>query len=243
MKILYLSIAVWPSWEEARKKMWVWFRSVDRFTHGFRYFGVGTPQFPGYRGMKIEAPLNWLMAHELHEYTHIFYTDSADCLMLATPKEIEFKYTMLGTPPILLSAFNQLGNVSDGNRYPIFNTPEHRAKNGVYCYPNVGGFIMETPLLYDYLHRAHADFPDCGDDCFIMYDLIQSGWMRPELDHHCHIWQVQNLENSEIAESRVHNLVTDSWPCVLHVSGGYTDQVTLKDHAMVPLAEQLGILP
>lgn len=249
MKILYLSIAVWPSWEEARQKMWLWFKSVERFqnmqgvpSHQFQYYGVGTKQFPGYRAMKIECQLDWLENQDLSGYTHVFYTDSADCLMLDHRETIEEKYRILGKPSMLISAFDQLGNVSDGSRFPYFSTWEHQKKvrNPHYRYPNVGGYIMEVPLLLEYLRKAKTI--ETGDDCFICYQGFEEGWFRPELDSTCLIWQVQNLENSEIMCGRVKNKITHNFPSILHLSGGYTDQQTLKDHAMVPVAKQLGII-
>lgn len=245
MKFLYLSIAVFPSWEEARRKMWVWFRSIDRFSHGFYHYGIGTRQFPGYRAMKIECQLRELarMPHDLSRYTHIFYTDSADCLMLAPPEEIEEKYRALGRPPVLWSAYHQLGNVSDATRYPMFDSPAWVDKYGLYRYPNGGGYIMEVPVLLDYLRQA--TLTHTGDDCFILYDCFQAGW-DATIDSNCAIWQVRGTENCDVVERdgrvRLHNRVTGEYPCVIHESGGYTDQQTLKDHTMVPLARRLGII-
>jgi hypothetical protein len=247
MKFLYLSIAVFPSWAEARRKMWVWFRSAERFQHDFHYYGVATKQFPGYRAMKIECQLEWLDSCYAwiysNHYTHIFYTDSADCLMLAPPEEIEAKYTEMGCPPVLWSAYHQLGNVSDPARYPLFDSPEWVDKYGSYRYPNGGGYIMEVPLLLDYLRQA--TLTDTGDDCFILYDRFQSGW-DATIDSNCAIWQVRGTENCDVVERdgrvRLHNRVTGEYPCVIHESGGYTDQQTLKDHTMIPLARRLGII-
>ena len=121
LKIMYLGIAVWPSWEFAAKKMWIWRKSLDRFGYRFFYYGVGIQQFPGYRTQKIEVPLAHLKEHGWGDCTHILYTDCCDCLMLAPPGEIETKYEALGRPPMLISGSAQLSNVSDPARYPIFD--------------------------------------------------------------------------------------------------------------------------
>lgn len=41
---------------------------------------------------------------------------------------------------------------------------------------------------------------------------------------------------------RLMNVQTKTLPCVLHLAGGYTDQVAGKDRVMKPWAEKLEIL-
>ncbi len=85
MRILHLGIAVWPSWEIAQSKMWIWLKSINRFGYDFQYYGVGTRQWPGYRAQKVESQLEWLVKHGTGGATHVHYTDCCDCLMLAGP--------------------------------------------------------------------------------------------------------------------------------------------------------------
>jgi hypothetical protein len=237
MKILYLGIAVWPSWEIAKQKMWIWLKSTERFGFDFKYYGVGIDHWPGYRHQKVETQLEWLKSQDLHEYTHILYTDCADCLMLGPPSEIEEKYKEMGEPPVLLSAAHYLGNVSDGERYPVFEQTKDR-----YRYPCCGGYLMEKDWVFKYLQTAHDDFPDVGDDCFILYDMIQSGWLPTVMDTGCQIWQLRDLENCEVQGLRLRNRVTGTHPSLLHMSGGYASQENFKDDMMTPVAKMLGVL-
>ena len=248
MKIMYLGIAVWPSWEIAARKMWIWRRSIDRFGYRFFYYGVGTPSFPGYRHQKVESQLRHLLTYGYGDATHIFYTDCCDCLMLAPPGEIEQKYKSMGCPPMIVSASRELGNTSI-DQYPCFER-----QDAPFCfpklfrYPNVGGYLMEAPLLIEFLKKIHDDYPDVGDDCYVWYDGFAKGWFRPVLDSDCQFWQVRSHEEefTEIVERdgflRFRNKVTGSYPCIWHNSGGYADLDTFKDYAMQPWAERLGIL-
>lgn len=241
LKIMYLGIAVWPSWEFAAKKMWIWRKSLDRFGYRFFYYGVGIQQFPGYRTQKIEVPLAHLKEHGWGDCTHILYTDCCDCLMLAPPGEIETKYEALGRPPMLISGSAQLSNVSDPARYPIFDQGSE-----LFRYPHVGGYLMEAPLAVEFLQMLHDRYPQCGDDCFAWYDAIVDGVFAPVIDTDCEIWMVNGDKYLEIIEDngrkRIRNTATAKLPAIWHNAGGYADLVTYRDAVMRPMAERLGII-
>jgi hypothetical protein len=55
------------------------------------------------------------------------------------------------------------------------------------------------------------------------------------------VFQVTD-NNTSVEGGRLVNTATGGKPCVLHLAGGYTDQVTGKDRVMVPWAERLGVL-
>ncbi len=241
MKIMYLGIATWPSWEVAARKMWIWRRSIDRFGYRFFYFGVGVTQFPGYRTQKVEVPLAHLKTYGWGDATHILYTDCCDCLMLAPQGEIEAKYASMGSPPMLVSGSAELGNVSDPERYPVFEKTSE-----IFRYPQVGGYLMEAPLAVEFLQMLPDRYPQHGDDCFAWYDAISDGAVSPAIDTGCAIWMVRGHGNLEIIEAdgfkRIKNTVTGELPAIWHNSGGYADPVSYKDEAMRPMAEQLGII-
>ena len=245
MKIMYLGIAVWPSWEVAAKKMWIWRKTIDRFGYRFFYYGVGTKSWPGYRTQKVEFPLEHLKTYGWGDCTHILYTDCCDCLMLAPQGEIEAKYEAMGCPPMLISGSPQLANVSDPDRYPIF---EQSAET--FRYPNVGGYLMEAEVLVDFLQTLHdrypADDPRYGDDCFALYDGITDGTFKPQIDTNCGIWMIRGESTLEIVEreglKRIRNTETYALPAIWHNSGGYGDPVDYKDALMRPMAERLGII-
>ena len=243
MKIMYLGIAVWPTWEVAAQKMWIWRKSIDRFGYRFFYYGVGTTWWPGYRAQKVEVPLAHLKKYGWGDCTHILYTDCCDCLMLAPQGEIEAKYEAMGCPPMLVSGSSQLSNVSDPNRYPALERLP-----GTYRYPHVGGYLMEAPLVLHFLEMLHKKYPQHGDDCFAWYDAISDGMFRPEIDHGCQIWQVNGdndleiVHGDEIGRRRIVNLATMTYPSIWHNSGGYADPVDYRDKQMRPMAERLGII-
>ena len=248
MKIFYLGIAVWPTYEIAMQKMWIWLASVKRHGYKFKYYGIGTPQWPGYRAQKVEFQLDYLLRHGYGDATHILYTDCCDCLLLAPPDELEFKYIEMGSPPMLVSASNQLGNVSIPNAYPCFETPEHIAANGEYRYPNVGQYLMEAKLLVEFLQRLHDKYtdPKYGDDCFAWYDAFTEGWFRPMLDHACEIFQWCSVERMEIVKGyngpRFKRTDTGAMPCIWHNSGGSASLVNFKDDMMAPWAKKLELI-
>ena len=243
MKIMYLGIATWPSWEMAEQKMWIWRKSIDRFGYRFFYYGVGTPHFLGYRTQKVETPLEHLKKYGWGDCTHILYTDCCDCLMLAPQGEIESKYEAMGCPPMLVSGAPVLENVSDLSRYPSIN-PERLP----FGYPHVGGYLMEAPLFVEYLQMLHDSYGPAthGDDCFAMYDAITDGAFTPKIDTNCEIFMVRGEEHIEIIEfggrKRIYNSSTNKFPAIWHNSGGYAAPDNYKDDLMIPMAQRLGIL-
>lgn len=245
MKIMYLGIAVWPSWDVAAQKMWIWRKSIDRFGYRFFYYGVGTNWWPGYRAQKVEFPLDHLKKHGWGDCTHILYTDCCDCLMLAPQGEIEAKYEAMGSPPMLISGSPNLANVSDPARYPIFEQSEE-----VNRYPLVGGYLMEAQVFVDFLQTMHdkypPDHPKYGDDCFALYDGIVDGVFKPKIDTDCEIFMVRGEDHMEFVEQdglkRIRNTVTGKMPAIWHNSGGYAAPDNYRDDSMQPMAERLGIL-
>lgn len=236
MNLAILSPAVFPSMEIALHKLRFFLLSCERFGINPHLYGIGTKQFPGYRRMKIELPLIHLAT--LSHYSHILYTDSWDVLFTGPLEEIQSKYERMGSPPLLQSAFYQLGNVSnEAERYPgCFDPSIH------YRYPNCGGFMGELDCIRAGLERMKDSYPQYGDDCFMHYDAWKEGWWRPILDSNCDIFQVRSEENTVMAGHRIHNQLTGSFPCILHLSGGYASQTTGRDADMQPWAERLGLI-
>jgi hypothetical protein len=232
MNLMVLTCAVFPSEEIARRKLWIFLKSCERFGIEPRLYGIGK-RFPGYRAMKLDYQLEWLKEHA-SEATHVLYTDAWDAFFLASLSEIERKYQALGAPPILTSASLGLANCSDEEvRYP--NCFDHSI---LYRYPHVGGYIAEVPAIIEAFERMEKT---SGDDCFSWFDAWRDGWFRPQLDSECRIFQVE--EHNLLEEgNRVVNAATHSYPCVLHLPGGYCDPETGKDERMVPWAARMGVI-
>lgn len=246
MKLAVLTCAVWPTMEEVKRKLWIFLASYRKFAsksyQGLFAYGVGR-EFPGYKTMMLDWQLEWLKQYRnsmLATYTHVLFSDGWDAMFTSNIDEIEQKYQDMGSPEFLASAFHQLGNVSDADaQYP--NCFDSRVYNR---YPNRGGYIGEIGAVIDAFERMVALPRQTGDDCFNWYDLWARGW-SPMLDSECRIFQVSDgdctVDTSE-GGRRLLNRRTDTHPCVLHLSGGYTDQVTGKDHVMEPWARRLGII-
>lgn len=234
MNTLLYTAACWPSEAEARVKLWIFLKSCEKFGHTPALYGTERG-FSGYRHMLMERMLEYLKTVP-SDYTHVLYTDSWDGMMLAPLGEIEWKYQQLGSPPVLVSAYFGLGNVSDMSKYEgCFNQDIY------YRYPNRGGFMGERDAVIEAFEKMIGCGDATGDDCFLWYRGWQEGWLRPQLDSGCQIFQVTE-EHCTIVEDRLINTITDSRPCVLHLSGGYTDQATGKDERMIPWAKKMMVI-
>lgn len=241
MKLAVLTCAAFPSEGEARRKLWIFLRSCEKYKIDPILYGIGTPQFQGYKRMMLDMQLDALRAID-PSYTHVLFSDSWDAFFVADLQEIMEKYTAMGRPPFLASAYIGLGNESDMSKYEgCFN------ETIAYRYPNRGGYLAELPKAI-YAFQRMVDMPDqTGDDCFNWYEGWREGWFRPMLDSNCEIFQVSDV-NAAIEPTpgckgiRLINTVTNSRPCILHLSGGYTDPEIGKDHVMVPWARSLGVI-
>lgn len=231
MKLMVLTAAVWPTEEIARQKLWIFLRSCKKFGIDPQLYGIGH-QFPGYIYMKLDMQLAYLKEHA-EDYTHVLYTDGWDAFFTRGLDVIKTKYELMGQPPILSSAYLSLGNASDMTIYAgCFD------ETLLYRYPNVGGYIGEIPLMIEMFTRMNRN---TGDDCFSWYDAWREGWFRPVLDSQCEIFNVAD-DHLMVRHGQLYNGMTCTSPCILHLSGGYTDPVDGKDDRMIPWARRLGVI-
>lgn len=240
MRLMVLTPGVFPSFEDVKRKLWIFLASCEKAgvpKTDLYFYGVGRG-FPGYKAMMLDYQLEYLYLRRHDGYTHVLFTDSWDAFFCASLEEIITKYKAMGAPPILTAAFFQLGNVSDEEaQYP--NCFDHSI---YYCYPNRGGYIAEYGAIVDAFERMMRLPRQTGDECFNWYDGWQEGWFRPMLDSSCEIFQVTD-NNATINENgRLLNTATGQQPCILHLAGGYCDQVTGKDHVMAPWAKKIGVI-
>lgn len=243
MKLMILTAAVFPSEEIARKKLWIFLKSAEKAgvpQKDLHLYGIGR-EFPGYRQMCLDWQLEYLKTVPA-EFTHVLFSDAWDAFFTAPLTEIIQKYERLGSPPILCSAYIGLGNESDMSKYAgCFD------ETLLYRYPNRGGYLAEIPAIIEAFERMLRKPDLTGDDALEWYRGWREGWFRPQLDSKCLIFQVSD-NNADIDsgfyshEGRLWNTVTDMHPCILHLSGGYTDPETGKDDRMIPWAKKLGII-
>jgi hypothetical protein len=242
MKLAVLTCAAFPSEGEARRKLWIFLRSCEKFNIDPILYGMGTQQFPGYKRMMLDMQLEALWNIPAG-YTHVLFTDGWDAFFTAPLEEICRKYANMLYPDFLASAYIGLGNESDMSKYAGCFDP-----NVMYRYPNRGGYIAAIGTAR-YYFEAMVNMPhQTGDDCFNWYEGWREGWFRPTLDSGCEIFQVSDVNaaltitRDAYEEPRLVNTLTKSQPCVFHLSGGYTDPETGKDAALKPWARALGVI-
>ena len=237
MNLLYLIAGVWDSVEKYERVTAVFLRNAKARGYPFVPYAMPTVQFPGYRGLKVDKQLEWLDANK-SDYTHVLYTDCTDVLLFGSPAEVEMKYEDMGKPPILVSASHGAANVGDGRYADI-------SKGKYYGFPHCGGYLAEIPLWLDTMRRFIADYPNEGDDCFMWFNSVRAGWLKPVLDSGCLIFQVGDMDYREATlngQRRPYNLRTDSYPCIWHSPGGSTDPERGKLDRQEPWAKKWGIL-
>lgn len=236
MKLAVLTCAAFPSASEARRKLWIFLRSCDKFRIDPILYGIGTPQFQGYKRMMLDMQLDALKAIDV-AFTHVLFTDGWDAFFVTDLQEVMRKYDAIGRPSFLASAYIGLGNESDMSKYAgCFDATIP------YRYPNRGGYIAEREFAIGCFQNM-VDMPhQTGDDCFNWYEGWREGWFRPALDSNCEIFQVSDVNAIIDHDGTLKNVVTQSHPCILHLSGGYADPETGKDQAMQPWARALEVL-
>jgi len=105
-------------------------------------------------------------------------------------------------------------------------------------------YIAEIPYLIDTFTRM--DRSAKHDESYAYEKAWTEGWFRPVLDSKCRIFQDQEVLHGEtvceVRDGRVWNKLTDSWPCVIHFGGNYTDPDYGKDPRITPWAKELGII-
>ncbi len=238
MKLMVLTAGVWPTEEEARRKMWIFMRSTELAgipKEDLHIYGIGRT-FPGYRQMCLDFQLEYLKSEAVRGYSHCFFHDGWDGFFCAPLTEIISKYEAMGSPPILCSAYIGLGNQSDMSSFVgCFD------ESIPYRYPNRGGWIAEIPAMIEAYERMLAQDGLTGDDCMEWYRGWREGWFRPKLDSGCDIFQVSD-NSLEVRDGRARNTLTGSSPCIIHLSGGYTSSDFGKDPTMIPWARAVGVL-
>lgn len=249
-KIIYTTACVAPN----RRMLKLLDRSAEVYGIDLQPYGIGpNSTYRGWSDIKIvefcKAAHQWLDAG----YTHCFYTDGRDSFFLANYYEIEHNYSTLGSPPYLISCedhpypFGELG--------VAFPDPGHP-----WRYLGAGQFMGEIKYMIDLWERLR---PIYGCMPFENHDQgwLQLAWAEENLDKDtfildqgCKIFQTASvsrhgleepnyfeLAQLEIKSGRVFNPATKSWPCALHLPGGYSDPETGKESVLIPLWEAIRV--
>jgi hypothetical protein len=213
-----------------RQPIWMMERSCERFGYQLRPYGIGCT-YDGWIDIKVKRLREEALTCPT---SHILYTDGRDAFFLAGPEEVAEKYNALGCPPLMLSAqcdiFGSYGKWYEG--IPWDMTKKFR-------YVGTPGQLCEAKALADALgwmqenyHLGEDDhgLPDDDPPWWIEYLRAHPG--QPKFDHQCAIFMNAGSECEEgmwgsvleIVNGRLHNRMTDEWPCLVHFNGGYSHQ-------------------
>ena len=245
MDFAIITCAVWPALEVKRRLRiflasaeWAMFEIHGRPEFPVIPYGMGD-RWSIYRTIKLTSQLKHLKSEIMKPYDTVLYSDGSDAIFTGPISEILEKYQAMGSPDILASASHIFGNVSDESKqYPGVFTSPHK-----YRFPQVGGWIGKKDAMIAAFERMEGkpDSQKTSDDCFDWYDACRDGWFKLMLDAGCDIFHVTD-EDLEVRNGRLFNRYTETNPCVLHLAGGFHDQVHGKDAAIEPWANKLGIL-
>lgn len=183
-------------------------------------YGLGQP----YRGW-LDVQIHSLrMELDRVRTTHVMYVDGSDTILLSPLREIVDKYVAdLGEPPILASV----------------------ERDGM----NAGGILAEVGALkaaLDVLAEVGTfDWADADSNPQTRWrEAIAKGYVDVVFDSKSEIFQVTGNGPldvvPDIGQGRVYNSATETWPCVLHFAGGYSDPQTGKSDQIDPIWSALG---
>jgi hypothetical protein len=143
--------------------------------------------------------------------------DAYDTLVLAGPTALLARFRALGAPWV---------HAAEPNIWPIgSHRPEEYPDHSTpWPYVNGGMYMVERAYFVDCmrLFRAELELLDHMDDqgwlatCYLRHpDLIY-------LDTHCQLLQclIGGWGHFQIADGKLHNITTDTWPLVVHHNGG-----------------------
>lgn len=231
-----------PCIYENEDQIWMYLVSCRRFGINPRLFGKGT-RYSGWVDIMLRQMMHAAMDCPT---SHMLYTDSSDAFFLAGLEEITEKYNAMGCPPLLIGADTQ-----GFSTYQAWYDKVPWNEEKPFKYFQVGGMLCEAKALYEAIcwmfeRNQSGDWGEMPGDnppwwCNFMVE-------RPRelvIDHDCQIFQnctnvEQSLVVAGVPELRIWNPITNSWPCVLHFQGGYSDQKTAKWYRMEKVWRMLG---
>lgn len=233
MKLMILTAAVFPTVEAAMSRMPLLLASVKKYGTGLHFYGIGHPCFPWWCELKIKMQMDYLEANHA-DYTHVLYTDARDSFFTAPAETIIEKYEPHQNE-ILVSCCEADCHQIAGGLEAYGETDPKR-----FVYPHVGGYIGPIDLVIETKRKMWANSPGRIDDMLVWYEAWKEGYFRPARDLECKIFQVSerdsNEDHLEIKDGRLYNMATDQYPCILHLTGGYSrpDEGLSKPERLLP---------
>ena len=208
-------------------------RAVRMFAESCKVHGIEPiyycegEQYCMWATMKIQKKIPILNDLLSLGYTHVLYTDSRDAFFLGAIHNIEIRYSLLGSPPMLASAEVDCNPSSDYESY-------YPQGVGPYRFHCVGGYIAELSWVIEKFTQMLPYIKNTGDDADIWQWGYKDGWFKPMIDHTCLIFQTENKAHLRIEDGRLLNEETGNNPLVFHINGGYSSPVDGKYDRMLP---------
>jgi len=233
-----LTAGVFPSMEKAKQSNRLLLDSADKYYIDVLFYGIGFPHFPSWCELKIKMQLDYIEANR-RDYTHVLYTDGRDSFFTAPLAEVIEKYEPYQNEIVASCGRMHQGGGSDVAKYlPEVYGGYHNFRSH-YVYPHVGGYIGPIDLVIETKRQMWAKRGDRIDDMYVWHDAWMEGYFRPRRDMDCKIFQViehgTTDEDLTIRDGRLYNKSQEQYPCILHLTGGYSDPIGLsKPERLLP---------
>lgn len=187
-------------------------RSLEHF--GYDYHAIDPRPYRGF-GDKMILPGVYLESIR-DEYTHFLFMDGTDTFALAPPEEVIARYRQYNDEDaILMSCEKACWPAPDlADQYP-------EAKSE-WKYVNSGLYIAPINAWLEMWHSNPAQ-PKCDDQLWYHRRFL-SGKYNILLDTKCLSFQSIAFKHAydfqTVNESRIYNVKTGTYPCLIHGNGG-----------------------
>ncbi len=249
IKLVVICPKVYANEEEANKHMRFMLKSCEIQKIELTTYGFPVSAFPGFIDITTRLQLEFLKTIR-NSFSHILYSDGGDAFFTGSLQEIIEKYNQLGNPQMLCATWDrffpegpwiEINPEFDYEIQPEEFLNYYYPSSTPFRVPQVGGYIAEIPYLIDtYEEMMNYTHKYGGDNAHIWRDSWIEGWFRPERDLTCQIFQVESKLNClDIKDNRLHNTITNSFPCILHCNSGYTDPINGKYERIKPFWEMI----
>lgn len=168
--------------------------------------------------------------NDLVGYTHLMFIDCADVVLLAGPDEIMERWFEFNHPWVYNA--EQFIWTPESHKPEDYPTPDVK-----YRYLNSGASIGEIGHMRHWLNTwgrpVRLTGPGEGDQDWVVNRYLESYPDAIMLDTNCDLFQtmcgslVEPNPHCVMTPGQVHNIVTDTYPLIIHFNGG--DDITTPE--------------
>ena len=180
-----------------------------------------------WHGWQSKLEFNFLMCHELTDFTHIMYIDARDVVVLGSPEDVMERWEKFNHPWVC-------------NAEPFIWSPgsfqpeDYPTPDCIYRYLNSGAYIAEREHLVHWFDKwlPSGDIPPVlrGDQDWMAARFIDGYPDAIKLDTDCELFQclcgslVGDKPHCTMGPGKVHNHTVGTDPLICHFNGG--DDIT-----------------